>query len=496
MHTKSYILALAASTALTACQKDGWGPDWGPSMKAHYLSIKNTQLTFGANSNLSVTDTISVAGTTPWQFSGMPAWLSVSSSSGTTAATVSFTATEHTSVDQGRSAIFLFACTDADYAYQCNITATQDAATPSIEVDKSVLTFAASAGQQTVNITSNFDWTATANASWLTLTPSTDKRSLSVAVSENLSTASTNTATISFSFNGTTYATISVMQKPAGTPATDYASLAFENTGGVYQLAITSEVSWTATTSASWLQLTPIEGSAGKSTLTIEAAPNYSQNERADYVYINIGGKQSLSVKITQEGVFFNITPTTQPTFTSRGGTHSLNIATNEANWTAASSDSWLTLSKQSGTGSIDVVLTAADNPSIHEREATATFTPNLLQPVKFVAKQAGRYLRADATSLQFFSKGGTSEVITITTDADYTITSSAPEWLTVQQSGNTFTVTAAKNKTDADRQATVTIAMTGLKEGETFSLPLSVVQKQPTPVVNVQPFGGDEQWE
>ena len=652
MNLKTVILSAISVFLLSSCEKEGFGPEWEPALKVHYLYIDKTSLQFGATSEQTQIASISSTETS-WSFSGMPDWLSVSPLSGSNSAQVSFTATENQSPLNGRTAVFSFASTEPVFTYQRSITATQSKADIYIQPGSTSLSFKAGAGQQTLAVTSNVDWTASATDGWVTLTPAADKTSLTVSVQENLSSSPRST-TIHLQYEGSSHQTISLTQAPPSRPVTDESSISFQNTGGTYQVPITSDVAWTATTNESWLQLTPQQGTAGKGTLTIEATPNNTTSDRTGYVFIYIGSDRQLTIEVNQPGLFLRVNPsalalsadkgsgtlqvesntywsvvskpdwltllttegrdsaeltvttnsdnwsltartgilrlsspginlvaesaitqagrifpdlikelefdekassqvvnletdgqwiatssdqswlTVTPaqgtgkaqltvsvttntnetersgyitvrvdtksqtiavtqqgmfftyhlddgnaTFSSHGGTHGLSITTNnDATWTAESGASWLTLSETSGTGNANLVLTAADNPSIHERKAEVTFIPEHLKPMKFTVTQAARYLTATATSLTFFSNGGTSEVVTVNTDATYTITSSNPEWLTIQETGNTFTATATNNDTGAVRSGTITINMTELVEGESFSLPLMVKQE------------------
>jgi hypothetical protein len=134
-----------------------------------------------------------------------------------------------------------------------------------------------------------------------------------------------------------------------------------------------------------------------------------------------------------------------------------------------------LTLSKTSGAGNVDVKVTASDNASVNSRTATLIFETTHNQKVRVVVTQDPRYLRVDTREILFYSKGGTSEAITVSTDGTYKITCS-DSWFSVSQSSNTFTVTATENSDKDPRIGFVTIALTDLKEG-THSLTLTVTQ-------------------
>ena len=119
-------------------------------------------------------------------------------------------------------------------------------------------------------------------------------------------------------------------------------------------------------------------------------------------------------------------------TYTSKGGGLNVSISTND-NWTAEIdkiATSWLTLSKASGDSNVDVKITATDNPSVNSRSANVYFTTVNSQSVRVLVNQDARFLTVDMQEVLFYSKGGKSDVITISTDGTYSL-STKESWLT-----------------------------------------------------------------
>ena len=667
----SVLCSILLSGLLQACEDySNIGKDYTPSLNARYLYLKDSEVSFEAASNL--TSTLSVeAISTPWRFSGYDAsWLSFSPESGSSDASVSVVATENTSVTDIRTSTATFRSESEDFDYSSYLTISQKAAAAYIRIDCASLSFSAPAGTRTCSVESNVTWEVSSSQSWLTATPSEDRKSLTVSVEENLTgTDRSGKVTVYSTVESISKSVvISVSQTSANAPVASADTLQVAVGGGNFRLSVTSEVSWQAVSSVSWIQLTPAGGEAGTTAIDLVVAENPSTNSRTGYVYIRIGGKDVLkitvrqtglyieispnslsftavpqqqtlhvssnttwsvlskpdwlsvvdlpsgesvdvvlsaeeywgtssrsgelvigrqdisltatvpvqqegrkfdnlisslsfdaeaasrdvtietdgswtavssdgswlsvspasgtgttvakvsvsentgddersgtvwvtvgdiqkAISVTQQGKYFTLSPTSFGEISSRGGTHTLHIATNDR-WTAVSSSTWMQLSATSGQGDIDVTMTLPDNPSIHARTDTTVFTPTWLQPVRVLSRQAGRYLNADVLSIAFFAKGGTSEVVTVTTDAEYSVTSSDPAWLTVSQTGNTFTVQAAENTGEEPRSAKVVIAMTGLNAGESYALEIPVEQKAPSAGINAEGFGEDADWD
>lgn len=648
---------------LAACaDENSLGISYVPSLSGHYLHLSTQALSFDATAGNQRLDVSSMS--TSWRFEGMASWLNLSPERGDGDASVTAAATDNQSGDDVRTSVFRFFSTDEAYSYSRNVSATQRAADPVIELTPTVLSFTASAGRQQVEVQDNVHWTITVDADWLTATASDDHSQIHIVVTEN-TTQATRNAIVTVQGGGLTR-TITVVQAQPATPMAEGAELKFENDGGSYELSVTSEVAWTASTSETWIEIQPQSGVAGTSALVVSALPNSSLTDRTGFVYIHIGTSQVLSlpvyqqgiflqltpqklefkadgsseslhvasntgwkvlehpewitlseteghgdvdltltaadnwgteertaslrlgkegtellatvtltqqgrtfdnliaslefgtnaeaqsvtvstdgqwtaqtsdgwlsvsplsgtgetlititatdnpsdgqrqaivtvtvgnvvrtITITQAGRFFTVDPTTFAELPSKGGTHAVHIATN-GTWTASSTSTWMELSTNSGIGDIDVTLTVPDNPSIYARKDTTTFTPAYLQPVRVITEQAARYLTVDVTRFDFFAKGGTSDLVTISTDAAFEVTASQP-WITINVSGSTFTITAAENKGKTERTATINVAMKGLREGERYVIEIPVTQREPASDIDVQPFGDDQQWD
>ena len=77
-------------------------------------------------------------------------------------------------------------------------------------------------------------------------------------------------------------------------------SLTFQSEGSSETITIISNVPWKASTTESWIELSPASGAAGNASITVTAKENESTDERNASVTIS-GGTASVSVKITQK---------------------------------------------------------------------------------------------------------------------------------------------------------------------------------------------------
>ena len=82
----------------------------------------------------------------------------------------------------------------------------------------------------------------------------------------------------------------------------------------------------------------------------------------------------------------------------------------------------WFTIAPLSGRDDGVIQFTAADNPSIGDRQTEFIIALQTGKQLKIGLKQFGRTLTASATSVMFFAKGGTADPISIYTDGTYAI--------------------------------------------------------------------------
>ena len=248
------------------------------------------------------------------------------------------------------------------------------ACTPGISPTSSNLSSSAAAtGSVAVTAGSSCSWTATSNASWITITANaygTGNATLGYLVAANTGTTSrTGTMTI----GGQTFTVTQAGATPctfaiSPTTSTLTSSAAATGTVGVTSGA---NCSWTATSNASWLTITNGASGSGNATVTYTAAANTGTTSRTGTM--TVAGQ---TFTVTQPGApcTFTISPTTS-NFSASGGAGTVGItAGTSCSWTATSSAAWLTISNgASGSGNGVVTYNVAANTDPAPRSATIT---------------------------------------------------------------------------------------------------------------------------
>ena len=194
-------------------------------------------------------------------------------------------------------------------------------------------------------------------------------------------------------------------------------SITLSHQGESKYVTVTINQSWKATCSASWITLKDAEGrNSGK--ITITADVNTSEDSRTATLVISYGSKKEY-VSITQKGVPVNLSISPDDFSIHRnGGEQTLRI-TSDTYWTVSTDATWLSLSKYSGNGNGEVVVTASANEG-NARSAIIKFTHNKTEvPVK-VSQDAKLYVPLEIRNVIIMNtNGGTSSSSIINMEKD-----------------------------------------------------------------------------
>ncbi|MBO4800331.1 MAG: BACON domain-containing protein [Bacteroidaceae bacterium] len=445
MRIRAFLYILSILLVLTACEDvNNFGIGYQPALTGHYIQINSDQIVLEASQKRSQTIEVKAVAS-PWEFRGMDSWLTVNPSSSNQNEKVEVAAKENLSGEVVRSCILLLESTDPTYDYKRNISVTQQAATPYLNVSESTLAVSASSANIDVSISANIDWHVSTSAQWLTVTSSSD--GITIKVQENTET-SARSATIRI--EGALSKTITVTQAIPSQPISNERSLDFDNAGGSYQLSITSEVAWKAETSASWLHLSPDNGEAGQTTMTVEALPNSSLNDRSGFVFLKIGEQEALSITVNQKGISLTISPETL-SFKADESSQTIQVQSNTT-WSVLSKPDWLTIFETNGSGTCQLMLTCSDNWGTTARNGILKIGREGTELVKQVTvTQEGRNFSELISSLTFDATAS-SQTVTITTDGQWKATVSE-NWITTSPSSGTGKATMTINVTENTKE-------------------------------------------
>ena len=190
---------------------------------------------------------------------------------------------------------------DVVYKVENGILIPQLNSDPYLTVDKSSLSFDYSGSSSTFSISSNVSWTVTSSATWCTVSPASGSNNgtVTVKVSENTTTAD-RSATITVTGGGITR-TITVTQghkDPDPYLTVNKSSLSFGYSSGSNSFTVSSNVSWTVTSSATWCTVSPASGS-NNGTVTVKVSENTTTADRPATITVT-GGGITRTISVTQ----------------------------------------------------------------------------------------------------------------------------------------------------------------------------------------------------
>ena len=254
-----------------------------PSLEVSLNAISTTNV--GTSKQLTVTSNIA------WSATCEADWVTLTPANGTKGSKTLKATIAANPTTVSRTATIKVA--NQEYNITKEISVTQSALIPSLEVSDTAITATSTERTKSVTITSSIAWTATCEANWVTLTPVNGTRgttTLNATIAANPTTSSrTATIKVQNSEFGITK-TIAVSQKPL-IPSLEVSDntiseISAPASGLTEQLTITSSIDWTATCAASWVTLTPANGTSGTTTLKVTIAANTLTSTRTTTIKV------------------------------------------------------------------------------------------------------------------------------------------------------------------------------------------------------------------
>ena len=194
---------------------------------------------------------------------------------------------------------------------QIPVTFTVVSAPTTITLSPSSLTYTAVSGSsnpasQSMTVNSNGSWTASDNAGWLTLSPTSGSANGTISASINLGgvPVGTHTAAITVTSGGTAKTVNVTLTVSAASFTISPGSLAFTATQGAANppaqtIILNSTGTWTASDNASWLSLSPTSGSNnGTITASVNTANANPGNNPATITVISGGVTKTATVSL------------------------------------------------------------------------------------------------------------------------------------------------------------------------------------------------------
>jgi hypothetical protein len=319
-------------------------------------------------------------------------WLSVSPVSGNSSSdSLTFTA-EPNPLSTMRTATVTIS---ADGAASKTITVMQLGQAPTIVVLNSTEFFSTKANSTiSAVVHSNVAWTAKADTdqNWLSVSSdngASGSSSLKFIAQENTSILP-RTAKVTFSGTDALPKVITLTQagvNPALSVSKDSTTIASE-ANSTTTVDITSNITWKATSTESWLQIGTSIGTAGLSSLTLTANINPTTAPRTATVKLSVLGATVKLITVTQAAspAILQVLATTATLNSSIGSADTVSIFSTIP-WTASANELWVQLNNTSNTGNSKLIISAL-NQTDTTRSATITISASGMQSQNIVVTQ------------------------------------------------------------------------------------------------------------
>lgn len=233
----------------------------------------------------------------------------------------------------------------------------------------------------------------------------------------------------------------------------------FSGRGGETNILLSCNGAWTASSSPTWLTVSPTKGS-GSTTLHVASRVNTERSTRLGIIMVECE-EENILLSVTQDGTWFEPSADTLH-FSSKGGTEKITLDSN-VKWNIKNSNSWLEISTEEGENSGETTVSVSDNASSSVRKGKIIFSSDGYElPVTIV--QDARFLLLEQDSIPFSSEGGDHE-IKIKTDGITHATTSA-EWFSINLDNGCLTISATENTSNYARKDSIDVFLTDLEEG------------------------------
>jgi hypothetical protein len=416
MKTKLFILFIAL--AIVGCEEKQESDDT-PEVKPVLLVQPATISATAAGGSHTLAVTSNVAWTAMVEDAAAHAWCTITNgTTGSENGTITLQTAQYTVTEERYAIITVSAGT-----LTRQVTVTQAAAAPVLNVDKTAIDATVAANSYPINVTSNLTWAAAVNsgATWCTLpNATTGNGTLMVNVAEN-TLFTTRAATVTIT-SGTLTKTVAVTQAGVTpTLTTDKSAIDAIYNAGNYAIAVASNTAWTAEVNAgaTWCTVQPATGT-GTGAVLVAVTENLMAAQRSAIITFAAG---TLTCATTVEQAAAEPTLAVNSTYlgaAETAGSYPIVVASN-ATWNAsvnAEAAAWCTVTPTTGTG--NGMLTVNIPAYTGSRSATVTVSAGTLTRSVAVMQQSTPYYAA-STNTWVYGEQIWSDAIHVSPECDKT---------------------------------------------------------------------------
>ena len=344
-----------------------------------------------------------------WQARSNAEWISITPTSGTGEADVSYTVAPFHEVSTRSGTITAARCTFTvnQTGRRMKIYVADGGGSGVVPVERD---YQSHAIDVQVNALSSTIWDVESNASWISVVDGGSGHggdNVTLAVNENPSwlartgTVRIGTETLTVHQSGRPSAALSFSISPTASAAS------VRGANGVVSVLATPDLPWTAQSQANWLTVMPayLTG-AGNGNVVYTASPNPTMANRTGTIKVSATASASLTAKthtVTQPAASAMVSSTAH-TFAAQGESFGVNVAVDDVvNWTVSENSDWISISGSTNRiGPGTVTIAASENLTVNPRSATVTIAGH-----PFAVSQKGRTVEIEYETIVFGPEGG-----------------------------------------------------------------------------------------
>ncbi len=413
-------------------------------------SLSSTSATFDSDGGSGTVSITSPDGCS-WTASSTSSWIDISSgANGSGSSTLSYTVEANLTVDSRVGSLIIGGEV---------LTLTQEGISCTYSLSSGSVSFDSGSDSGTVGVSSpsGCAWTASSSDNWITLAVASGNGdgSISYSIAANSSIQS-RSGTITMEGQVLTITQGGIDCTYSLSPS----SASFDSEGGSSGLSVSSPdgCQWSVSSSDNWISVTAGNSGSGDGPVSFTVAANGTIQARSGS--LSVGGQV---FTITQDGIPCSYSLSQGvASFDADGGSSISNVNSPDGcEWSASSSESWITISSSgSGSGSGSVSFTVAPNDTIQSRSGTITVEGQLLT----ISQDGIECTYSLSSSSASFDSGAGSGSIDLTSPIGCSWTASSSEsWITISAGASgsgdgSVSFAVAANSTIQSRAGVVTV--------------------------------------
>jgi len=399
----------------------------------------------------AATTNIDVTANLNWTASSNAAWLTLGSSSGTGNAVLQLNAAQNPRAETRSATVTL----SASGAGSVLINVTQQAAAATLAIDPSEWNAPALQASQNLSVTTNSNWSASSNAAWLSLSATSGSSSATISVQAQAnSDTNPRSATVSFSAGDQTRQ-LQVTQ--AGSAVLQISSSQWNNIaadGASMNLQVQASGNWQVSSAPGWIQTSHNSGTAGTSTIQLQATANQGMQQRQGQLVISMGAL-SCTLEISQLEANSRLSVDKDEFVLSwEEQLAAVQLRASGAWNVYSNAPAWLGVDKSKGIGNATLNLKVSANNSSSSRSGIISiFCESAGRLLNLKVEQQGNKTAITEFSLSLasiqFKATPSSKNVVLKASSNWKLLGVLPSWLSLnstQQSGTANLIVAAKN--------------------------------------------------